>query len=250
MQAVHGMTETSEAAYKDEKNRAFFDDWATKYDHFRISRWFQHTQRTSIEQFNIGPESKALDVGCGTGFSVLYMADALGIAKACGIDISPVMVEKAREKIPVQLAERIEFREASSDNIPYPDGFFDHVLCTNSFHHYPDPVAALTEMRRVLRPGGELVIFENAPDLSLYTWAWDRYLRLREKGHVRYYPSRELGEIIRRGGFEQPELRLLKNEFLKEGKLFASIQIWYARAPGPNGQAKDHSTNNQGLQAQ
>lgn len=228
---VSSVTEST-SSVKDQQNREFFDRWAAKYDQFRISPWFQYTQRLSIEQFNLTPESRALDVGCGTGFAVVYMVDALGISKGCGIDIAPVMIDKACQKVPDHLRDRIEFRQASSDQVPYPNGSFDHVLCTNSFHHYPDPIKALGEMRRVLRPGGELVIFENAPDLSIYTWAWDCYLRIREKGHIRYYPSKELGQIIRDGGFEWVDLRVLKNEFLKEGKLFASIQIWYARSPG------------------
>jgi hypothetical protein len=88
-------------------------------------------------------------------------------------------------------------------------------------------------MRRVLKPGGSLVIFENAPDLSLYTWLWDRWLRLFEKGHVRYYPSSELGMIIKQAGYKDVELRILRNELFRYGKLFASIQVWAAYKPGP-----------------
>jgi ubiquinone/menaquinone biosynthesis C-methylase UbiE len=120
----------------------------------------------------------------------------------------------------------VEFVQASADEIPYPSAEFDHLLCTNSFHHYRDPNRALTEMHRVIKPGGQLVIFENAPDLSWYTWAWDRILRIVEKGHIRYYPSRELGEMLSQAGFERVNLCHLRNEFLSYGKLFASIQVW------------------------
>ncbi len=83
-------------------------------------------------------------------------------------------------------------------------------------------------MKRVLVPQGQLSIFENAPELSWYTWAWDRVLRIIEKGHVRYYSSTELGKMIDEAGFQGAELRHLRNEFLKHGKLFASIQVWTA----------------------
>ena len=233
------MQNVSESAHKDQQNREFFDQWAVKYDDFRITPWFRYTQKLSVEQFSLAPESKVLDVGCGTGFAVVYLVAALGVAKGCGIDIAPAMIDKAGQGVPNQLNDRIEFRVASAEEIPYPDQSFDHVLCTNSFHHYPNPLKALDEMRRVLRPGGELVIFENAPDNSPYTWAWDHYLRLRDKGHVRYYRSEELGQLIERAGFDRVELRLRKYEFLKEGKLFASIQIWHARAPGAHAQSQD-----------
>jgi ubiquinone/menaquinone biosynthesis C-methylase UbiE len=136
------------------------------------------------------------------------------------------MIATARRAIPAELKGRIDFRDGSAGALPCADGEFTHVLCTNSFHHYPDPQAALIEMQRVLVSGGRMVILENAPDLSWYVWMWDKTLRLFESGHVRYYPSHELGALIRTSGFRNVELVVLRNEFLKHGKLFASIQVW------------------------
>ncbi len=79
------------------------------------------------------------------------------------------------------------------------------------------------------------MIVENAPDLSWYTWAWDRLLRIREKGHVRYYSSQELGSLIKKVGFEHVKLCHLKNEFLRHGKLFASLQVWSGLNPSNDG---------------
>ena len=221
---VHGKT-------WEKYNQDFFDEWAKKYDDFRISRWFQYTQEMSLGQFDWQPDGKLLDVGCGTGYAVLFGASMLPEGKACGIDISQTMVDRATAKITPELKGRVEFQQASAEQIPYEDNHFNFVLCTNSFHHYQKPMNALKEMRRVLKPGGMLVIFENAPDLSLYTWLWDRWLRIAEKGHVRYYPSKELGDMIRNAGFENVEQCLLKNECLKHGKLYASIQIWKGHTP-------------------
>lgn len=216
---------------REEYNSRFFNRWAQKYDGFRISRWFQYTQHLALSQFEWCPNNKLLDVGCGTGHAVLEAASRLPAGKACGVDISPAMIEKAAAKIRPEFVERIEFHCGGAEAIPYDERIFDCLLCTNSFHHYHRPDHALAEMKRVLKPGGMLVIFENAPDLSLYTWAWDRFLRVFEKGHVRYYPSEELGAMIETAGFDNVELRILRNEILKHGKLFASIQIWAARAP-------------------
>ena len=213
------------------KNISFFDRWAKSYDHGRISGWFQYTQELTIGLLDLEPSSKVLDVGCGTGHAVIKLAGILSHGKACGIDISSEMIEQARAKIPDILKEKAEFLQASSDNIPYPNDEFDYVLCTNSFHHYPDPIRSLEEIQKVLKPGGQMVIFENAPDLSWYTWMWDRLLRIIEKGHVRYYPSHELGAMIKQAQFDDVELRYLKNEFIKHGKIFASIQVWSGRRP-------------------
>ena len=94
----------------------------------------------------------------------------------------------------------------------------------------PDPLGALAEIKRVHKPWrADRHLRERAGPLD--TWAWDQALRIFEKGHVRYYPSAELGRMIEQAGFEQRRLCALRNEFLSHGKLFASIQLWSARRP-------------------
>jgi ubiquinone/menaquinone biosynthesis C-methylase UbiE len=231
LQVLQRVNKSSDSEVRERHNREFFDKWSKQYDHFRISPWFRYTQELAIKQLDLRTDGTLLDVGCGTGYATCYVAALLPDGKAFGIDISQDMVDKAVERTPSELGDRVEFRQAGAENIPYASDEFDYVLCTNSFHHYHQPTRALDEMRRVLKPGGSLVIFENAPDLSLYTWLWDRWLRLFEKGHVRYYPSSELGVMIKQAGYKDVELRVLRNEIFKYGKLFASIQIWAACKP-------------------
>lgn len=216
----------------DLANRDFFDHWAESYDGGRISRWFQYTQELTIGLMDLSPRSQVLDVGCGTGYAVLLLGSVLTEGKACGIDISSEMIARAQQKILEPLRGRVEFVQAGADDIPYPSAEFDYIMCTNSFHHYPEPLQALGEMRRLLKPGGQVVILDNAVDLSLYTWLWDRVLRVVEKGHVRYYNSWEIGDLLRQTGFEDVELPHAKNEFMKHGKFFASLQVWRGRNPG------------------
>ena len=215
----------------DRQNMTFFDRWASTYDSGRITSWFQYTQKLTIKCLNLKKRDRVLDVGCGTGFAVVLLGSMLKDGHAYGIDISHQMIEQAKAKTPCELKNRVEFKQASSDSMPFEDKYFDHIICTNSFHHYPDPQKVLKEMQRVLVAGGQVVIFENAPDLSLYTKVWDFLLRLYEKGHVRYYRSDELGKMIRQAGYLDVQLYHLRNEFLKYGKLYASIQVWGGKKP-------------------
>lgn len=227
------MVRAPQETHRELENRRYFDRWSRHYDEGRISRWFQYTQELTIRLLDLKPDSKVLDVGCGTGHAVLRLASIVSAGKACGIDVSPGMVAKASSKVPQELKGVVEFVQASSEDIPYPNGQFDHVLCTNSFHHYPDPRQALREMGRVLKPRGQIVIFENVPDLSWYTWVWDRILRVAETGHVRYYASQEIGRMLAQSGFENVTLCHLGNECFKHGKIFASIQVWSGTGVGP-----------------
>ena len=227
------MTATTPLHERERASAAFFDRWAKGYEERRISPWFQFTQRLAIDHLGLNPDSVVLDVGCGTGYAVRVVADMMPEGRACGIDISAAMIEQAQANVEPDVRERVEFRQATSADIPYSNATFSHILCTNSFHHYPDPLKVLAEMKRVLVPGGTLVIFENAPELSWYTWMWDRVLRLVEKGHVRYYPTDELEGLIADSGFENRKLHLRRNFLMKHGKVFASVQLWGAVKPFP-----------------
>ena len=118
----------------------------------------------------------------------------------------PEMIRQA-----VDLAEGIEnvrFEVADAEQLPFSDREFTAVLCSNSFHHYPDPLQAVREMARVLAPNGRLVIGDACADLATARVA-DRLLRWFEPGHVRLYRSTELGSFLHRAGLSQVMLRRL-----------------------------------------
>lgn len=108
----------------------------------------------------VRPGEAVLDVGCGTGTLLMAAADRVGSAGVLrGVEPSPEMLARARAKAEDRHPD-LEFTQASADALPFPDGSFDVVFCTMVLHHLPDEIqgTALTEMRRVLRPGGRVVI--------------------------------------------------------------------------------------------
>jgi ubiquinone/menaquinone biosynthesis C-methylase UbiE len=184
--------------------RRWFDRRAGSYESGVTSRWRDPVQRESLEALQLGAEDRLLDVGCGTGAASRSAASVA--ASVVGIDLSPEMIRQARE-LASGLAN-VHFEIADSEHLPFDDGAFTAVVCSNSFHHYPDPGRAVREMTRVLAPGGRLVLGDACSDRTAARIA-DVFLRWFEPGHVRLYRSDELGAFVQGAGLSRVELRRL-----------------------------------------
>lgn len=193
-----------EASGKKERSRRHFDRWARRYESDPTSRWLATLQDRALETLGLGREDRFLDVGCGTGAAVRQAAGE--VERAVGVDLSPAMISRARE-----LAAEVpsaDFEEADSESLPFADGAFTAILCTTSFHHYPSPERATSEMARVLEPGGRVVIGDGATD-GLPSRALDLVLRTFQASHVRMYRSRELTALLEAAGLEATSTELL-----------------------------------------
>jgi SAM-dependent methyltransferase len=112
----------------------------------------------------VQPGQKVLDVGCGTGV-VAVTAARLG-ATVTALDLTPELLEKAREN--AQIAKvSIEFLEGDVEALPFKNGTFDVVLSQFGHMFAPRPAVAVSEMLRVLRPGGRIAFSTWPPDLFM-----------------------------------------------------------------------------------
>ena len=110
------------------------------------------------------PGQRVLDVGCGTGSLAIAAKRKVGPeGVACGVDASPEMLARARSKSHKAGLE-VDFLQAPAQALPFPDAKFDVVLNTLMLHHLPraSREQCLAEMKRVLRPGGRLLVVEFA----------------------------------------------------------------------------------------
>ena len=124
----------------------------------------------------IGSGSRVLDVGCGVGATPCYLVKAHG-CRVVGVDISPAMIERSRERASKQgLGDRVEFRAADAQDLPFPDGVFDVVITESVTAFPPDKGKAVGEYVRVLKPGGylglaEITWLKMPPPPELVDWA-------------------------------------------------------------------------------
>jgi ubiquinone/menaquinone biosynthesis C-methylase UbiE len=122
-----------------------------------------------IEQANIQPGQKVLDLGCGTGTLALMAKKAQPNADVIGLDADSQMLEMAVEKSASQNIE-VKFDVGFTDKLPYPDASFDRVLSSIMIHHLKTPEKEQTarEVFRVLKPGGELHIIDFGKPVTWY----------------------------------------------------------------------------------
>ena len=126
--------------------------------------YFQEPEaRVLIADLGLPPGSTGLDVGCGVGLYALWLAEATGLrGRVLGIEPTAERVDAARELVGKRLdAGRLEFREGDATALPMPDQSVDWVWCGDVLHHVLDTDKALSEFRRVVRPGGHVVVKES-----------------------------------------------------------------------------------------
>jgi ubiquinone/menaquinone biosynthesis C-methylase UbiE len=138
-----------------------------------IARWYTRTRGHDLADFRQQAQmvaarlggGKVLEVAPGPGFFAIELAK-LGDFKLTGLDISKTFVEIASANARAYGLD-IDFRLGDASQMPFGDATFDFVYCSAAFKNFSEPVAALNEMHRVLRPGGEALIVDLRKDVSL-----------------------------------------------------------------------------------
>lgn len=177
-----------------------------------------------VEMAGAGPDDTVLDVACGPG--LLVCAFAKVVRHATGIDLTPAMLEQARELQRQQGLQNVTWQQGDVLPLPYEDGTFSIVSARFAFHHFLDPLAVLKEMRRVCQAGGRIVVADSAPDREKAD-AFNAVERLRDPSHVLAMPVEELRELFRIAGLSDPRIAayrlegeledLLRRSFPNEG---------------------------------
>jgi len=166
-----------------------------------------------IETATLRPGERVLDVACGTGVVTRLASRRVGTAgTVAGLDINPGMLAVARATTPA--GTEIDWREGDAESMPFPEVSFDVVLCQMGLQFVPDRNAALNEMRRVLEPGGRLILNLPGPTPRLFVIlgeALARHVDGAAAGFVNQvfslHDSAEIRDLLREAGFQDASVR-------------------------------------------
>jgi arsenite methyltransferase len=185
---------------------AFDEDVARQIEALYLTRDAARRRRLVREALGTQPGDRVLDVGCGPGFYCLEIAEEVGPdGRVVGVDAAAPMLDLARRRC--EAFDNVTFKQGDIMSIPVEDESFDRAVCVQVLEYVEPATAALSEIKRTLRPGGRVVIWDI--DWGTVTWhssdpalteqilkAWDHHLA---------HPSlpRSLAPRLRDAGFEE-----------------------------------------------
>ena len=178
-----------------------FDKAAHKYEsgHAGIYELCKKDYPPILEELEKEPFETLLDCGCGTGPMLSLLAEQYPERRYTGIDMSPEMIAIACSKG----LQGVEFILGDCENLPFADNSFDAVICSQSFHHYPQPQSFFSGVYRVLRPNGRLILRDmTGPDwiVMIMNHVEMPLAKLLGHGDVRGYICREVRDLCSRAG--------------------------------------------------
>jgi SAM-dependent methyltransferase len=155
--------------------------------------------RLLLEALALGPDDSVLDVACGPG--IVVGAVAPSAREVVGIDLTPEMLDLARERCAEAGIDNARFDIGDVTELPYGDGEFTRVVCRYALHHVSDPRAVVAEMARVCAPGGrvaiaDMIVGEDAEAAERFNAAE----RARDPSHVRSMSVLELTALMADAG--------------------------------------------------
>lgn len=200
-------------------------NWATRADAWdewadRIATFAEPLNLPLIEASGAGPGARVLDLASGAGEPAIPLARLVGPSgEVVATDLVPEMLKGARRRAKDEGLSNLRFEQADMEALPFADASFDAVTCRIGLMYAPDPAKALSEARRVLKPGGRAAFLVWGPQAdNTYFQVCDSVLEhvMGIEPHEGAFSPTRLGDegrlagLFRQAGFTQVEERSLR----------------------------------------
>ena len=195
--------------------RLFYKYLSKVYDRVNPFIWDEAMRDEALSMVDIEQGDRVLDVGCGTGFATEGLLRHTEVVH--GLDQSIHQMEKAFEKFGKR--DRVRFYRGDAERLPFRDDSFDVVWSSGSIEYWPNPVVALRELRRVVKPGERvLVVGPDYPKNTVFQRVADAIML--------FYDEEEADRMFTEAGFVDIDHRILQRH---PGSPRAIVTV--ARAP-------------------
>ncbi|WP_394206182.1 class I SAM-dependent methyltransferase [Lactococcus chungangensis] len=175
-------------------SETYYNRLAKKFDRSFDGFLSGFFKRYILKNLELPEHANVLDVGSATGCLLKMLASKYQF-EGIGLDISSQMTEIAQKQYP-----EFSFVTGSAMQLPFEGQSFDVLICSASFHHFPNPETFLREAERVLKPGGKLVIAEIR--MPIFHGLYNQYIhRFSKEGDVKVYTFDELMRLLETAGF-------------------------------------------------
>jgi len=181
--------------HRTEKLLKEYTELAPTYDQ-RWSAYLDASLRMTLETAASLPAECVLDVACGTGKLLELLAKRSDVPELVGIDRVPAMLDVARQR----LGKRASLVEGEVTQLPFENRYFQLITSTSALHYFSDVNASLREIRRVISPGGHLIITDWCRN---YFWmkVLNRVLPWTHHAHAYTFSINELEDSLTQAGF-------------------------------------------------
>ncbi|CAI48569.1 probable S-adenosylmethionine-dependent methyltransferase (homolog to 24-sterol C-methyltransferase) [Natronomonas pharaonis DSM 2160] len=174
--------------------RAEFDAWAADGRDRGMEQRHWHTAKHALARMPVEADETVLDLGCGSGYAARALRDAKDAGRAYGLDGSPEMVRNAREYTD---DPQVSYVVGDFGSLPFAADSIDHAFSMEAFYYAADPVGALNELRRVLRPGGTFYCAVDYFEESVHTHEWQEGIDI----DMTLWDYEQYREAFREAGF-------------------------------------------------
>lgn len=175
-----------------------YDRLSGGYDR-RWRRYIASTTGFLAAWLKLEGSETVLDIACGTGALEALLVGPHPHQKIEGVDLSEGMLEQARRRL--ARFPNVAFQKADVAELPFKEPLFDVVVCANAFHFFENPLRALREIRRVLKPGGRVVLMDWCRDYFFCRF-YDFLIKFTDPSHHRCYGLRECSRLLKEAGLE------------------------------------------------
>jgi ubiquinone/menaquinone biosynthesis C-methylase UbiE len=189
-----------------------------------FSKLYGHTNQESLDLLmkmaSVSDSDTVLDVACGPG--IVACAFAAVSSHVTGIDLTPAMLDRAQILAKQKNLTNLSWHQGDIEALPFPNDSFSIVLSRYAFHHFLQPDVVLSEMVRVCRPGGRILIADVAMPLEKVD-AYNYIEKLRDPSHTRALTLEEFSKLVAGANLQNINLVFYKVELEMEQQLAASF---------------------------